>query len=230
MYDIQLFCFTHAGGSASFFNQIEKELTGIEVIKFEYSGHGARFKEPFYSDFEQLSEDLYNQMKQFYHGGKYAMFGYSMGSISMVEVLKRIENELIFPLPERVFLAAHEPHTKAELLGFSEEEFDDWVKRRTILFGAVPEKLISNKSFWRIYLPLYKSDYSIIGKYNFERLELKSSVPATIFYSEKDTPYSEMKKWEMVFVKHCEFFEFEGTHFFIQRHYAEIAKIINARL
>ena len=78
-----------------------------------------------------------------------------------------------------------------------------------------------------MYLPIYRADYSIIGKYSFEELSLKTATPATVFYSEKDTPRSEMELWKNYFVGECEFFQYEGTHFFIQNHHAEMAKIIN---
>jgi len=222
----QLFCFTYAGGNASFFDGIEKDLPQYELIKLEYSGHGTRHKEPYYESFDELTDDIFLQVKERYIGGDYALFGYSMGSITLVEVLNRIITDSSMKEPFHVFLAAHEPHTKAELMGFSEDELDEWVKDRTIKFGAVPEKLLTNKSFWRMYLPIYRADYSIIGKFRFENVSLKTRIPAIVFYSETDTPRSEMELWKKYFIGDCEFFQYEGTHFFIQKHQAEIADVI----
>ena len=231
MRDTQLFCFTYAGGTASFFDIIEKELDGIEVVKLEYSGHGTRHREPLFYSFEDLSEDIYNRLKKQYKGGPYALFGYSMGTITLVEILKRILNDPEIGLPGRVFLAAHEPHSKTELSDFSPDILsDEWVKERTIAFGAVPEQLVNNNSFWRFYLPLYRADYCMIGNYKFEKLELKTTVPATIFYSETDTPRKEMELWQNFFAGECEFRCFEGKHFFIQQHHKEMADIIQKRL
>lgn len=226
----QLFCFTYAGGTAAFFDVIENDLCGVDVVKLEYAGHGVRHKEPFYQDFDELSEDIYRLLISLYHGGEYALFGYSMGTITLVEVLKRIMADKDMRLPEKIFLAAHEPHTKSELLGFAADELDEWVKNRTIKFGSVPKKLQNNKPFWRTYLPLYRADYTIIGKYEFEKLNLKSEISTTVFYSEKDTPLEEMKLWERYFTGTCEFYQFSGTHFFIQEHHKEIADIILDKL
>lgn len=223
----QLFCFTYAGGTSSFFNEIEKNLNGIEVVKFEYAGHGLRHKEPFYKDFSELADDIFSLLKRSYKGSSYSLFGYSMGSISLVEVLKRIIQSNM-PLPEYVFLAAHEPHTKSELLGYREEELDEYVKQRTIRFGAVPKALENNKVFWRTYLPIYRADYSLIAKYNFEELNIKTSIPACVFYSEEDTPLKDMKLWDNYFP--CEFYQFTGTHFFIQQHHEEMGRIIKEKL
>lgn len=225
-----MFCFTYAGGTASFFHRIEKDLPEFELIKLEYAGHGTRHKEPCYQNFDNLADDIYVMLKERYAGGIYALFGYSMGTITLVEVLKRILTDSDMKAPSYVVLAAHEPHSKAELADFTEDEMDRWVKNRTIKFGAVPEKLLNNKSFWRMYLPLYRADYSIIGKYKFEELTLRTDIPTIIFYSETDTPRIEMDLWRNFFIGTCEYYEFEGTHFFIQEHHQEMAQILKSRI
>ena len=161
---------------------------------------------------------------------RYALFGYSMGCIGVVEVLKRILADTEVKKPCHVFLAAHEPHTKAELLSYKADELDQWVMDRTIQFGAVPEKLINNKAFWRLYLPIFRADYTLISKYDFDNLNLVTDIPATIFYSEKDTPVRNMSLWKNYFIGECTFYSFEGTHFFISQHHKNIADIMTCRL
>lgn len=223
----QLFCFTYAGGTVAFFDVIEKDLEGIELVGLEYAGHGERHREEYYKDFDELADDMYKQLSSRYRGGEYALFGYSMGSISLVEVLKRILTSGM-KKPISVFLSAHEPHTRSELLDFAADELDDWVKERTVRFGAVPERILHNKVFWRTYLPVYRADYTIIGKYQFELLEIKTDIPAVVFYSETDTPLSDMQLWEKYFP--CEYHQYQGTHFFIREHHVEMAKIIREKM
>lgn len=223
----QLFCFSYAGGTSAFFDVIRKDLPEIDLVGLEYAGHGKRHKEGFYKNFDELADDMFWEIKDRLFKD-YALFGYSMGSIALVEVLKRIISRRL-PLPSHVFLAAHEPRTKSELLGFKADELDEWVKNRTIKFGAVPEKLLNNQVYWRTYLPLYRADYTIIGKYEFEKLRLKTEIPAIIFYSEKDTPLIEMELWKKYFVGNCDFYQYDGTHFFIQKHHVEMAKIFKGR-
>ncbi len=224
----QLFCFTYAGGTAAFFKVIEPLLDGIEVVNLEYAGHGERHKEPCYPDFDALADDMLHEVTKRLHS-HYALFGYSMGSITLIEVLKRIITRGM-PLPFHVFLAAHEPHAKSELRDFTADELDEWVKRRTIEFGAIPEKLLVNRVFWRTYLPLYRTDYTIIGKYEFKKLDLKTEIPVDIFYSETDTPRQEMELWRRYFRGDCEYHCYEGKHFFIQEHSAEMAAVIREKL
>ena len=229
---MKLFCLTYAGGNAAFYDDLEKQLPDcIQLIKFEYAGHGKRHKENFYITMEELAQDAFECLK---HGiqadEEYALMGYSMGSIGTTELLKLILCDSEMRKPKQVFLAAHEPHTKSELAGFDSEENEDLVKERTLKFGAVPSELINNRIFWRTYLPVYKADYSIIGKYKFEDLNLKTDVPATVFYSETDTPIHEMEQWQQYFVNDCEFIRFDGNHFFIKDHLKEIADVIIEKL
>jgi len=228
MSEPQLLSFTYAGGTKAFFNEIETDLHGIELVSFDYAGHGERHQEPFYKDFDELADDMFQKIKNRLHDD-YALFGYSMGSVTAAEVLKRIINADL-SLPSHIFLCAHEPHTKSELLGFREDELDEWVKDRTIRFGDVPTKLQNNRVFWRTYLPIYRADYSIIGNYRFEELDLTTMVPLTVFYSETDTPLSEMRLWEKYFINSVEYKRFDGNHFFIREHHAEMAQIIRNRM
>ena len=229
MHKPQLFCYTYAGGTASFFDDLAKDLDGIETIQFEYAGHGTRHKDSFYRDFSELAEDAYRVMRKAYTGGRYALFGYSMGCISIVELLKIIIRDHI-PFPDHVFLAAHDPLTRKEIHGLSPEELDAWVKNRTIAFGAVPEKLINNQAFWRTYLPIYSADYGIIGKHSFEDVDLQVDIPATVFYSDTDTPLTLMKQWENYFTGEIKYYQFEGAHFFMRQHHKEMGKIITEKL
>lgn len=226
--ETELFCFTYAGGTTGFFDLIEKELCGLKLEKLEYPGHGKKHKEEFATSIERIADELVKEVID-KASDEYALFGYSMGSICVVEVLNKIIDQG-FKLPKHVFMAAHEPHTKSELVGFSPNELDEWVKRRTIEFGDVPERLQNNSVFWRTYLPIYRADYTAIGNYDFENLTLRTEIPATVFYSETDTPFVEMQEWEKYFVGEIEFLRFDGNHFFIREHYKEMAKVILTRL
>ena len=146
----KMFCFTYAGGSASFYNQLEDYVKDeIEVIKMEYAGHGIRHKESFYGNFTELAEDMYSIMKAHCdQSTEYALMGYSMGTIAVVEILKQLIRIKEIPLPKHIFLAAHEPEARNELKHFSTTEEDEIIKKRTIQFGGIPESLVSSKSFW----------------------------------------------------------------------------------
>lgn len=228
---MQLFCFTYAGGTADFFNPLEEICAGqIDFVKLEYPGHGLRRKEKLCETFQELAVDLYGQLKENYAGGDYALLGYSMGSIAVLETLRYLLEKAELACPQYVFLAAHKPKTMVAVDGYRSQDLNEYIKSRTILFGGIPEQLVENKSFWRMYLPLYKADYLMISRYDFDNLVYVTDVPAVVFYSEQDTPRAEMELWKNYFTGYCEFVEYTGTHFFINEHYREMAALIRERL
>lgn len=227
---MQLFCFTFAGGTAAFFNQLECACESkIEFVKMDYPGHGERHKEPFGESFQDLGAEYVELIKKQYKGEGYALMGYSMGSITVTEIIRRIIEDGTLDMPLHIFLAAHDPHVEIDF-SYEDMDIDEYVKKRTIKFGGVPEKLLYNQSFWRMYLPLYKADYLMISRYDFNKLTLKTTIPTTIFFSEEDTPKTKMENWKKFFVGECELVEYNGSHFFINDHYEEMAEIIMERL
>lgn len=231
---MKLFCLPYAGGNADFYKDIKEYIenkdTRIEVIALEYPGHGSRRKENLLSTFDDLSSDVIKQMAMKFDEDDYALMGYSMGSIVASEVVRKILLGELLSKPKKVFLAAHEPRTIKMYTSLSNTIDDATVKKRTIDFGAVPESLINNETFWRMYLPLFKADYNMILNYNFGNLSLKTNIDTTIFYSEIDTPYEIMKEWSKYYCGKLEYFQFDGNHFFIKNHMIEIGNIIINRL
>lgn len=229
---MKVFCFPPAGGSAAFFLPLEQCMAAdVKLVKLEYAGHGTRLREAFYGDFEALTRDLYDQVLASVGPDEaYAFFGYSLGSIAGLEVLRRVLARGESAPPVHMFLAAHEPHAKRELAGLSDGASDAVIRERTLRFGGVPEKLIGNSSFWRVYLPVYRHDYALIGQYDFEHICFASDIPATVFYSQADTPLPMMQDWRRIFTGACSFVKMDGSHFFIYGNEEKMARIIQETL
>ena len=191
-------CCVLPGDVATGFTQARKLNAAAQAPDSPYKEKMAR-----YGSARAWADDLYARLLADGTGGAYGLLGYSMGTIAMAEILKRILDDPEIPDPVHVFLAAHEPHTKAELAGYKPDELNEWVKERTIRFGGIPEKLLKNEPFWRMYLPLYRADYTLIGKYRFEDLQFRTRIPATVFYSETDTPRKDMEGWSRFFIGLC---------------------------
>ncbi len=229
-----LFCFPFAGGTADFYNELENACgENIRFVKLEYSGHGKRMGEPLYRSFSEMTDDLYPQImreRKKFSDADYALLGYSMGSIAMFDMLQRICADEDGRKPRCVFLSAHQPQPIRELLNIPESGIDSWAKNRTIAAGGIDERLLHNKSFWRLYLPIFRADYQLIAAYNFEEVRFQTKIPAVVFYSEEDTPYRDMHAWTKYFVGSSEFVRFDGQHFFIHRHCREMAEIIQKKL
>ncbi len=228
---MRLFCFPFVGGSGSFFNGLAPYLRpDIEPVKLEYAGHMERRHEPFYKDFDELTADMYGQIKTQAGEGPYALFGYSLGALAAAEVTKMIQARGEMPLPVHVFLASHGPCFLGERVSAEGPDENETIKRWTVRFGGLPEKLINSPTFWRVYLPVYRADYELITSYDFGRLVYETRIPATVFFSPSDIPRRDMEKWRRVFTGSCDILEYDGGHFFLREHEQEVADVINERL
>lgn len=227
-------CFPFAGGTGQFFDILDRDtLDGVELVKLEYAGHGSRIREPLYQSFEALVADLYPQICDLLSNKgwcRFAFFGYSMGCLAAFSVLQKMVEEELQHLPVHLFFAAHPPMPLAEIQNMRGTQLDDWVKERTVAFGAVPEKLLYNHAFWRMYLPVYTADYKMISAYDFARGSFSSDLPMTAFYSEMDTPLQDMQAWKKYFTGDIQFIRYEGSHFFIKEHHADMMRVIVERL
>lgn len=226
----KLFCFSYAGGDATFYRNMIKQINSldsdIDVIALEYPGHGLRRREELLTDMDALAEDMLNQMSSYMDGSDYSLMGYSMGSIVATKVLSKIIKRKMYDNPKSVFLAAHGPRAVETWEDIDEKVQEEIIKKWTISFGAIPETLAINKTFWRIYLPLYAADYRLLANYDVESLGLATNIEATIFYSENDTPTEIVKEWNDHYVGENSYYTFEGNHFFIKDNFKEIAGII----
>ena len=234
-----LLCLTYAGGTRSFFGDIRADLTPeMEVVRYDYPGHGSRVKEPLPDTISAAAEDIYEKFLAEYGDAintgqaEYGIIGYSMGSIVAYELIRQIGTKGELKMPIHAFLAAHEPETRSVYGDIPEDiqDVDEYIKMRTIEFGGVPESLVDNATYWRIYMPLYKADYKMIGDYDFEAANWSCQVPATVFYSEEDKGREAMLPWRKYFTDKCNLVEYTGKHFFINEYHQDMAQVIKREM
>lgn len=222
---MKIFCLSYAGGTASFYDEMGARLCdeNVKIVAIDYAGHGNRRKEKGYKSFEELSEDIIHIIDNSLLGDEeYALLGYSMGALAVADIVKHMTQKEYKNLPKVVFSFAHEPKVRVSMMGICDEE----IKRRTINFGGIPEKLVENDAFWRVYLPIYKMDYEIIEQYSFKEYPDGVTIPLHVFYSSSDTLYEDMLEWNMYFKGNNSFHRFEGNHFFLYENLEDIVKII----
>lgn len=225
MKKTQLFCITYAGGNAGFFqNLIERLETDMECHALEYAGHGTRRKEPCYENLDALLDEIHTMIcKQRNPDVPYIIFGYSMGSMVVYELLRRYFAD---DMPQHVYLAAHEPpHIPSK--GHDYALLDDAGFITAMLeFGGIDARMTKNQRFLDIYLPPMRADYQYIHDYVWDEKTAKIPGCATVFYSPTDTKRSDIEQWQLLFEGRVRLCEFEGGHFFLRNHIEEIVDII----
>ncbi|MBR2315549.1 MAG: thioesterase [Clostridia bacterium] len=231
MKKIQLFCIPYAGGKAEMFDSLAEHLCeNIEVTAVEYSGHGARTKEDFYSTFDKMTDDVASLINgQIDEAAEIALFGYSMGSVVAFELLRR---KLLKKPPKYLFIASHEaPGEHWESMEYC--KLDDRAFADMLMsfggFDKIEDRMLTNRFFRKMIFDPIRADYNLIGNYNLSDVS-PIDIPVTMLYSDKDVPTQSALKWQNRFSQQVEFIMMGDNHFFIRELYPEVAKIINERL
>ena len=222
---IKLFCLTYAGGTSKIFQGLSAELPNtIECIGIDYAGHGVRHKEPLYSSFNEMVQDISNQInRNLSFNDRIALLGYSMGSLVAYEIIAK---NLLEIKPEKLFVAAHNAPSISSInksySTMTDEEFVEFI----LNFGGIDEVFLKNRRFWPIYLPPIKNDYRLLEQYDFDQEKRILNLGGGVFYSEEDTPYADIEPWKKVFSENPPIYKFKGSHFFLKKYENLIANII----
>lgn len=218
----QLFFVPFAGGSAHSFDVLLPYLQEeFEVHTFEYAGHGSRRKEPFYANLQEAAKDAALFVNEKRNGQPYAIFGYSMGSLVVYEMLVL---SLLSDYPAHIFLASHDsPDSYFEgktYHGLDESKFIE-ILRNMGGMDRVDEKTLENRFFKKLYLEPIKEDYRLLAEYQMSgRIKFKSD--ATIFYAPADITRERIECWIPFLTQNSKLIEMGERHFFLESHAGQL--------
>ena len=221
----RLFCLPYAGGSSFFYRELKDYLKpNVELCAIDLVGHGMRMGEVPNERIQDALDDAYEQMHKVGLDVPFAMMGYSMGSTLSYHLYFRLRDRGL--VPRHMFFAANTPPYVPNS-GVPSSELDDaaFLEELSAL-GGLPQEVIESKQLLDLFLPIIRADV---------RLEEGGLVggPSTIdcditaIYSTQDDADGQMGQWRRCAGGSCDFHRFEGTHFFMLDHYAEVAEIIN---
>lgn len=213
MKKINLFCIPHAGGTSSYYFFFQKKLgPNINVIPIELSGRGAKFDEPFYESISEAVEDIYQTIKGNLTD-PYAIYGHSMGSLLAFELCHKIMGLSDQNKPLHVFFsgaaAPHIPRDKADIWKLPDHEF----LQEIMNLGGTPEGLLENDALVEMFLPVLRSDYAIISRYQCHRSE-PMNLDISVLYGEEDLKVTDVVDWNKHSSRSCRIFSLQGGHFY----------------
>lgn len=231
MKKIKLICFPYAGGSAQVFLEWKKNLhSHIELVPIELSGRGKRFSEPLISSFGKLIEDIYPKIIDEIGNEPYCFFGHSMGSYIIFELLRELKRENRCMPICCFFSGKNPPHfQKSEYLHTLE---DEKLLTEIVNLGGTPVEILDNKELADIFLPILRSDLKAVELYKAPNNIEMMNCAFIIFYSKGDPFTSEelIREWSIYTTKSCEFYEYNGGHFYIHEHKDKVIDQINSML
>ncbi|MGQ4665507.1 thioesterase II family protein [Metabacillus halosaccharovorans] len=225
-----LFCIPYAGDSATIYMQW-KQLLGnhIELYPLELAGRGARYDEPFDSNFTSMMNDLAAQIKQYAKNKQYAIFGHSMGAVLAYELYYLLSEEG-FPQPRHLFLsgrpapAAQNNRKKSFLSRLVSEKFGELFPQS----GDMPVEIAKHPELAKKFRQVLKSDLRIMNTYHFIPKQEKLKCPVTIFSGKQDDISEEnILAWRDQSNNDCKIVWVKGDHFFLHTRKEELVSVIN---
>lgn len=233
MNKIKLFCFPNAGSSAMIYMRWKRLLReDIEFIPIEYPGHGSRMNEPFCNNMSELIEDTIKIITpNIDTNSRYAFFGHSMGSAVAYELYYRLTS-LGYQEPVHIFFSGREAPTNVEKKDSHYLLSEDDFRKHLLELGGITQEVLDNQELSKVILPIVRSDYLILGLFDYRIKDYKMKCKITILNGNEDevVKRNEVKDWALITEKSVDFYYFEGGHFYINDYKEQIVDIINEKI
>ncbi|MET9641559.1 alpha/beta fold hydrolase [Streptomyces virginiae] len=223
---LRLYCFHHAGGSASEFARWHRYLPeDVDVCAVQLPGRGARVKERPHTRMRPLVEELAGQLET---DLPMVFFGHSFGALVAFE-LARALTEAGGPVPRHVFLSARPAPGLVTYRGrihdLPEEEFLDVMDSR---HGGVPAELREHPELRGMVLPYFRADYEVIETYR-PAAAGPVPVPATVLGGTDDSiPLEQLEAWREHLSGPFGLRMFPGDHFYLRPRRTAVLGLVRA--
>lgn len=227
---IRLFVFPFVGGRASLFRNWEDYLSKqVEICCLQLPGREERYYEKPYVHINECLQELSENFQKFIEL-PYVFFGHSMGSLFCYEISRFLESMNV-PLPLHVFLSGARPPRKFIMDSCISQLNDDDLVDELKKYNGIPEDILNEKDYIKIFLPIIRADLLIMESYNFNN-NYRFSMPLTVFGGESDSAVDckELKEWNDFTRAYCRIFILPGDHFFIFSEKIKILSEINREL
>lgn len=221
---MKLYTIPYAGGFSFTYQKWRKFLDkGIELHPIEYPGRGRRFKESMCQTIEQMADNVMNQIVT--EEEEYALFGHSMGAYVLLELYSRIYRSNK-SLPKHVIISAMNPPHLYNPKGYHLLDNDQF-QTKMCEMGGIPPTITQDAEFSEYMFSLLMNDFKAVEDYKTTDDMPLISCDISLFSSESDISYDNMMQWNQYSSMSCSYYEFEGSHFFINEYVFETVSTIN---
>lgn len=226
----RLFCFAHAGGSASSFLGLQDELPPwLTLSAAQMPGRERRIRETAHVDLHRAVDEFLaacgNELKS-----PYAIFGYSLGGLIGYEICLRLIDRGD-PLPIGLFVAATRPPIGRRLSAtrrFSDDDLLDYLRD----VGGTPAAFFEDRALQEVILPTLRADLCMAEAYRPGRHAVLP-IPISCWSGDRDrlAGPDEMSRWSMcTSAGDFKIRTLDHGHFFLQQEKRSIAQALIADL
>ncbi|MGW0533744.1 thioesterase II family protein [Streptomyces sp. NPDC003032] len=225
---VRLVCFPHAGGAASYFFQVSRQLSPVaDVLAVQYPGRQERRKEPCVDSVTELADVLTRELLE-WADKPLVFFGHSMGALVAFEVARRLERQGV----ELVSLFAS--GRAAPSLSRDEgvhRRGDAGLIAKMKELGGTAGSLLDDPDVVEMLLPALRNDYRAVETYRLAPGP-PLGCPLVVLTGDADPQVSveEARHWREFTSGEFEMHTYSGGHFYLDVHAASVLEKIRTRL
>lgn len=200
----------------------------IRLVPIELPGRGLRMSEAFIEDFDELVKHLCEAHER-HCNGRYALHGHSMGGLIAYGMALHWR-ALARRLPDVLFASASPAPKHRDSGYFVNKQTDAALIEDLRKQGGTPDEVFENAEMLRITLDTLRADYRVCSDYQYRDTQ-PLALPIHVFAGRQDDIEPErILAWEAETCARFSVRWFEGGHFFIRHHEAEISSAITCHL
>ncbi|MFI2616821.1 thioesterase II family protein [Streptomyces sp. NPDC018584] len=225
---VRLVCFPHAGGAASYFFPVSRQLSPVaDVLAVQYPGRQERRKEPCVDSVTSLADILAEELLE-WADRPLAFFGHSMGSLVAFEVARRLRQKDIELVA--LFASGRAAPSLSRDEGVHRRD-DAGLIDRVKELGGTSGGLLEDPDVVAMLLPAIRNDYFAVETYRLTPGE-PLNCPLVVLTGDADpmVTVDEAEGWRDFTTGHFELHAYRGGHFYLDTHAASVLERIRTRL
>lgn len=226
---VTLYCFAHAGGSATSYVRWKRQLPAwLTLEPVELPGHGSRIGEPLETQLPRMVEAaqawLLPRLRT-----PFALFGHSMGSAVAFELACRLR-ETAAPEPLVLFASGADAPSRRDHARYAQLTSDHDLRAELARLDGTPDAALASEELMEFALPVLRADFQACAGYRCP-VGRRIGSPIHVFGGTEDsTTAATLEAWgEHTTATHTVEM-FSGGHFFIREHEPELLRRIVARI
>lgn len=219
----RIVCCPHSGGSATYFRPWQDLAPGgVAVQAVQYPGRQDRLAEPFAASVREIAEGIAGEIAR--HSSPVVLFGHSMGSSVAYETARRLRGSGV-PLAGLV-VSAHTPPdvpVDSDIHLLPEDEM--W--RALAELGGTEPEILDLVDLRALFTPILRADLALDATYLEPAAAGSLDVPVLAIAGIQDAvaPPDAVRRWAGVTRDRFELHTFDGDHFYLQHHAAEVVRL-----
>jgi surfactin synthase thioesterase subunit len=226
---VQLICFPHAGGSASFYHPLSRSLQpDIDVLAVQYPGRQDRRQDPCIADIRELAAAVADSVHT-WSDRPFALFGHSMGAMVAYETALRLRQRYGLR-PARLFVSGRRAPSRQhneEILKLGDTGLIAEMRR----LSGTDDRLLLDAEALQMILPAMRADYRAIESYQYQPVPaLDCPVDAFVGSDDPKAPVEDVRAWTEHTDQEFSLRVLPGGHFYLREQMPELIAAIRGGL